>query len=251
MSFFCYTYVGDFMERLAKFIANSGYTSRRKAEELIKEGKVVVNGEIISELGTKVSGNDKVIVEGKMLNNNIKKVYYLLNKPRGVISSVNDEHNRTTVVDLINTSERIYPVGRLDYDTTGLLILTNDGELANILMHPKNEVEKTYIAKIRGILDSVMLNKLKKGVEVDKRKVVIKSVKVKKIDKEKNTSLVELSIVEGRNHIVKNIFKVLGYDVMKLTRTNYGFLNLDGLKSGEYRNLTLKEVKKLYSLNTK
>ncbi len=236
------------MERLQKVIANSGYTSRRKAEELIINGKVMVNGEIVKELGTKVNGNDTVTVEGKTLDLNTKKVYYLLNKPRGVISSVSDENQRKTVVDFIKTNERIYPVGRLDYDTTGLILLTNDGELANKLMHPKNEVEKTYIAKIEGILDKNAIESLKRGVVVEDRKVKIVRFKVKKKDIVKNTSLVEVTIVEGRNHIVKKLFKELGYEVIKLTRVSLDFLSIEGLKSGEYRELSLKEVKKLYSL---
>ena len=140
------------MERLQKVIADSGVTSRRKAEELILAGKVRVNGEVISELGVKVSGNDIVEVDGAILDRDIVKKYYLLNKPRGVISSVSDEKKRPTVVDYIDTDVRIYPVGRLDYDTTGLIILTNDGKLANLLMHPTNHVPKTYIAKIEGFL---------------------------------------------------------------------------------------------------
>jgi len=236
------------MERLQKVIANSGYTSRRKAEELIMNGKVMVNGKVIKELGTKVSGNDTITVEGKNININTNLVYYLLNKPRGVISSVSDDKNRTTVVDLIKTNERIYPVGRLDYDTTGLIILTNDGELANKLMHPRNEVEKTYIAKIEGLLDKDAINALKRGVVVEGRRVKIVRFKVKKKDIVKETSIVEVTIVEGRNHIVKKLFKELGYEVIKLTRVSLDFLSIDGLKSGEYRELSLKEVKKLYSL---
>jgi len=141
------------MERLQKVIANSGYTSRRKAEELILSGHVEVNGEIINTLGFKVSGSDIISIDGNIINKDIKKEYYLLNKPREVICSVTDDKCRKTVVDLVKTEARIYPVGRLDYDTTGLIILTNDGELANILMHPKNEINKTYVAKINGILN--------------------------------------------------------------------------------------------------
>lgn len=236
------------MERLQKVIANSGYTSRRKAEELILEGKVLVNGKVVKELGVKVSGNDSIVVEGKNLNTNTKKVYYLLNKPRGVISSVKDEVGRKTVIDFIKTDERIYPVGRLDYDTTGLIILTNDGELANKLMHPKNEVEKTYIAKLEGIIGVDAIKSLKRGVVVEGRKVNIVKFKIKKKDIVKETTLVEVTIVEGRNHIVKKLFKELGFNVEKLTRVRLDFLNIDGLKSGEYRELSLKEVKKLYSL---
>lgn len=236
------------MERLQKVIANSGYTSRRKAEELILEGKVLVNGKVVKELGVKVSGNDSIVVEGKNLNTNTKKVYYLLNKPRGVISSVKDEVGRKTVIDFIKTDERIYPVGRLDYDTTGLIILTNDGELANKLMHPKNEVEKTYIAKLEGVIGVDAIKSLKRGVVVEGRKVNIVKFKIKKKDIVKETTLVEVTIVEGRNHIVKKLFKELGFNVEKLTRVSLDFLNIDGLKSGEYRELSLKEVKKLYSL---
>ena len=236
------------MERLQKIIANSGYTSRRKAEELITQGRVYVNGEKVTTLGTKVSYNDTIVIDGKTINKDIPKEYYLLNKPRNYICSLNDEKKRKTVVSLIETDTRIYPVGRLDYDTTGLLILTNDGELANILMHPSNNVEKVYIAKIEGILTTEEIYKLKDGVVVDGIKCVPKRVKIKKRDLEKNTEIVEITIVEGRNHIVKNIFKELGHAVEKLKREKYAFLELNGLRSGEYRMLDLKEVRKLYSL---
>ena len=236
------------MERLQKVIAESGYTSRRKAEELIKEGKVEVNGKLVTELGTKVSGTDSIVVEGVSLKKNDVKEYYLLNKPRGVISSASDDKDRKTVVDLINTDTRIYPIGRLDYDTTGLILLTNDGELTNILSHPKHEVEKTYIAKIEGILTVEEINKLKKGIEIDGRKCVPVRFKVRKKDKEKNNSMVEITIIEGRNHIVKKLFQSLKHDVIKLKRESYAFLNLGNLQSGEYRELSTKEVKKLYSL---
>lgn len=234
------------MERLQKIIANNGYTSRRKAEELIKLGKVKVNGKVILELGTKVNKEDTIEIEGNILKINEKKVYYLLNKPRGVISSVTDPENRKTVVSLIDTDERIYPIGRLDYDTTGLILLTNDGELANLLMHPKNEVEKKYIAKIEGVLSPSEFYGLKKGIVIEGRKVIPTHLKVKK--EIENSSIVEICILEGRNHIVKKIFESLGHPVEKLKRESYAFLTLGNLKSGEYRELSLKEVKKLYSL---
>lgn len=234
------------MERLQKIIASSGYTSRRKAEELIKNGQVKVNGNVVRELGTKVSGTDTIEVEGNILERTEKKVYYMLNKPRGVISSVTDDLKRKTVVSLIDTDIRIYPIGRLDYDTTGLILLTNDGELANMLMHPKNEVEKTYIAKIEGILSPSEFYGLKKGIEIEGRKVVPSHLKVRKQTEE--SSIVEISIIEGRNHIVKKIFESLGHPVSKLKRESYAFLSLGNLKSGEYRELSLKEVKRLYSL---
>ena len=240
------------MERLQKVIASYGYTSRRKAEELIRKGKVMVNGKIITELGTKVEANDVISIDSVIINKDVKQEYYLLNKPRQVISSVEDKQGRITVRDLINTDARIYPIGRLDYDTTGLIILTNDGDLANLLMHPSFEVEKTYVAKVNKVLDKDDIKKIKSNIVVEGRKVVIKSFKIKKKDFEKNTSVVELTIVEGRNHIVKKIFASMNIDVIKLSRVGYAFLTIDNLKSGEYRNLTIKEIKKLYALkNTK
>jgi len=239
------------MERLQKVISNSGYCSRRKAEEIILKGRVFVNDEMINTLGYKVKGNDIITIDGNIINKDIKKEYYILNKPREVICSVKDEKNRKTVVDLIKTDARIYPVGRLDYDTTGLIILTNDGNLANILMHPKNKIYKTYIAKINGILKDEDYKKIKKGILIDNRKLLVDSIKTKKIDKTKNTSLVEVIIHEGRNHIIRKLFEKLGCDVIKLTRSKLAFLNIDDLKSGEYRELSLKEVKQLYSLNIK
>lgn len=236
----------NFMERLQKVIANSGYCSRRKAEELISKGKVYVNGERVTELGTKVNKTDAIEVEGKVLSLEEDKVVFLLNKPRGVISSVSDDKGRKTVVDLIDTTKRIYPIGRLDYDTTGLILLTNDGELANTLMHPNNKVEKKYVAKLNKYFEISDLKKLEHGIKVDGVKCTPTRVKIKKNDKEKDYSIVEISIVEGRNHIIKRVFMELNYLVDKLTRIEYAFLNLDGLKSGEYRQLTIKEVKKLY-----
>ncbi len=234
------------MERLQKVIANSGYCSRRKAEELISKGKVYVNGEKITELGTKVNKTDAIEVEGKILNIEEDKVTYLLNKPRGIISSVSDDKGRKTVVDLIDTTKRIYPIGRLDYDTTGLILLTNDGELANLLMHPNNKVEKKYVAKLNKYFEISDLKKLEHGIKVDGVKCTPTRVKIKKNDSEKDYSIVEISIVEGRNHIIKRVFMELNYLVDKLTRIEYAFLNLNGLKSGEYRQLSIKEVKKLY-----
>lgn len=236
------------MERLQKVIAASGYTSRRKAEELIQAGKVMVNDKIVTELGTKVNSDDIISVEGTIINKNIKYEYYLLNKPRGVISSANDNEGRTTVVDLITTKSRIYPIGRLDYNTTGIILLTNDGDFANHLMHPSFNIEKTYIAKLEGIITSEDISKLKKGITIEGRKVEVKRFKLKKKDLEKNTSLIEVTIIEGRNHIIKKLFEKLNLPVNKLSRIGYGFLTLDNLKSGEYRTLTLKEVKKFYSL---
>lgn len=236
------------MERLQKVIANMGYCSRRKAEELILNKKVYVNGDLVTELGTKVSVNDVIVVEGVTLNKKVKYEYYLLNKPRGVICSAKDDKGRKVVTDLIDTKERIYPVGRLDYDTTGLLILTNDGDFANILMHPSNEVEKTYLAVIEGIMTTEEIYKLKGGVTIDGVKVVPKRVKIKKKDEVRGKEKVEITIVEGRNHIVKKMFEAVGHPVAKLTRERLAFLDVKGLKSGDYRYLTMNEVKRLKAL---
>ena len=233
-------------ERLQKRIAESGYTSRRNAEKLIQEGKVLVNGEIVTKLGTKVTEKDEIIVDGEFLETQ-KFEYYLLNKPRGIISSSSDEKGRKTVVDLIETQSRVYPVGRLDYDTTGLILLTNDGELTNLLTHPKSKVPKTYLAKINKVLTMEEYHKIKEGIVIDGRKVKVKSVKIKKKYPKNNTSFVEITIIEGRNHIVKRIFESLGIDVIKLTRTNYAFLDLGTLRSYEYRTLTKDEVARLYN----
>ena len=233
------------MERVSKIIANAGYCSRRKAEELIKKGKVEVNGNII-ELGTKANDTDIIKVEGSFINKE-EKEYFLLYKPRSVITSTSDEKDRKTVVDLIRTQNRIYPVGRLDYDTTGILILTNDGELANLLMHPKNKVDKKYIVKVKGIVMPVILKKLCTGVMLDGVKTAKALAKVKKYDKKTNTSIVELTIHEGKNHQVKRMFEAFNIEVLKLKRETFAFLDLSGLKSGEYRKLTPKEVKKLYN----
>lgn len=235
------------MERLQKFISNSGITSRRKAEELILKGKVKVNGKIITELGTKVSGNDTVEVNGQILKSELKE-YYLLYKPRGVISAVTDDLGRKTVTDLIETKTRIYPIGRLDYDTTGIILLTNDGELSNILTHPSRDVEKEYIAKVRGFFKKEDAKKLMNGVMLNGVKTKKAYFKMKKYDKKTDSSYIRIIITEGRNHQVKDMLALFHYDTIKLKRERYAFLDLTGLKSGEYRKLSVKEVKQLYSL---
>ena len=236
------------MERLQKVIANLGYTSRRKAEELITSGKVKVNGEVVTELGSKVNNTDTIEVEDTILDNQKNYEYYLLNKPREVISSVSDEHNRKTVVDLIDTKERIYPIGRLDYDTTGAIILTNDGTLANKLMHPSSNIEKKYIAKVSGLVTGYEIKQLRSGVIIDGKRTSKAKVNLKKYDKKTDKSLVELVIHEGRNHQVKKMFETINHDVIKLKREEYANLKLTNLKPGEYRKLTNKEIAILYSL---
>ena len=236
------------MERISKVIANSGYISRRGAEELITEGRVLVNGEK-AILGQKVDGNDIITIDGKIIERtNGNYEYYILNKPRGVISTSSDEKGRKTVVDLINTKTRVYPVGRLDYDTTGALILTNDGDLTNKLIHPKNKVDKIYLAKVKGIMVVNDIKKLEKGVKIDNYTTSPAKVKLKSFDKKTNTSLVLITIHEGHNHQVKKMFETVGYDVIKLTRLSFAGIDVKSLKSGEYRKLSVKEVQRLYSL---
>ncbi len=237
-------------ERLQKVIAQSGVTSRRKAEKLILEGKVKVNNKVVKELGTKVSPDDKIEVEGIPLEKEIP-VYYLLYKPRGVISSVKDEKGRKVVTDFFpDVEERIYPVGRLDYDTSGILLLSNDGEFANKIMHPKFGVEKVYVAKIKGIPSKIELAQLRKGVR-DKGEV-LKAIRYRVIstDKKKNVSVLELTLREGKNRHVRRMMEQLGYPVLKLKRERYGLLTLDGLRIGEYRKLNPKEVKQMLNLAT-
>ena len=236
------------MERISKVIANAGYISRRGADKLILEGKVFVNGKV-AILGQKIDSDDIVTIDGKILEkNNGNYEYYILNKPRGVISTSSDEKKRKTIVDLIDTKTRIYPVGRLDYDTTGAIILTNDGELTNKLLHPSQKVDKVYLAKIKGIITGYEINKLKNGIKIDNYVTSPAKVKLKSFDKKTNTSMVLLTIHEGHNHEVKKMFEVIGYDVIKLTRLSFAGIDVKTLKSGEYRKLTLKEVQKLYSL---
>ena len=234
------------MERLQKVIAQAGVTSRRKAESLILEGKVKVNGVVVRELGTKVSSKDEIAVNDRIIEKEAKE-YYLLNKPRGVVTTTSDDKNRKTVMDYINTEARIYPVGRLDYDTTGALLLTNDGEFANILMHPNNQVDKVYLAKLNGIIKGEQINQLKNGVMIDDCLVKASRVKLKKVDPAKGTSMVEITIHEGKNHQVKKMFEAVGFLVDKLTRERIGIFKIKDLKSGEYRKLTPKEVQVVYS----
>jgi len=235
------------MERLQKVIAEAGYASRRKAEELIKAGKVYVNGEKVTEMGFKVNGNDIIDINGKPLKKE-EKEYYLLNKPRGFVTTTSDDKDRKVVTDLIETTKRIYPIGRLDYDTTGALILTNDGELTNLLNHPSSEIQKVYVAKIEGIVEPYKVKKLSDGVIVDGKKTSKAKVRIKKLDKKNDASYIELTIHEGRNHQVKKMFEAIGYNVIKLKREKYAFLDVNSLKSGEYRKLNTKEVKSLYAL---
>ena len=233
--------------RINKYIAHAGVASRRKAEELIKQGLVTLNGQMVTELATTVKSGDRVEVEGQPIYNE-EKVYYLLNKPRGVISSVRDDKGRQTVVDLLpEVKERIYPVGRLDWDTSGLLILTNDGDFTDKMLHPRHEIDKVYVARVKGLASKDNLRPLTKGIVIDGKKTQPARYRIVKTDREKNRSVVELTIHEGRNHQVKKMFEAVGLMVDKLSRTRFGTLDLSGLNSGEARRLNKKEISHLYT----
>ncbi|MGX0164970.1 23S rRNA pseudouridine2605 synthase [Staphylococcus capitis] len=236
------------LERLQKRIANSGYTSRRKAETLITEGKVKVNGQVVTELGTKVSHSDTVEVEGIKIEQE-DKMYILFYKPTQVITSVSDDRGRKVVTDYFEDIEtRIYPVGRLDYDTSGVLLLTNDGEFTNLMTHPRYHIKKKYVAKLKGYLMREQVKELEQGIELEDGFTQPAQVKIKRQDKEKITTLVEITISEGRNRQVRRMFEYFGHEVNKLTRIQFGPLDLKGLNAGEGRVLTPHEVKTLRHL---
>lgn len=232
-------------ERLQKVIAQAGIASRREAEKMILAGRVRVDGQVVTKLGTKVSSIEQVVVDNQPIERESHHTY-LFYKPRGVISAVKDNKGRKTVADYFtDLPYRLYPVGRLDYDTSGLLLMTNDGELANLLMHPRNEVDKVYVAKIKGILQPDEIKALKKGVQIGRYKTKPAQVKVLKTNPRAQTQIVQLTIHEGHYHQVKEMFKAVNHLVDKLSRERYSFLDLQSLTSGQYRELNRKEVDRL------
>ncbi|MGN1344305.1 MAG: pseudouridine synthase [Traorella sp.] len=235
------------MERLQKVIASSGLTSRRKAETMIVENRVKVNGKLINELGYKVKKGDQIEVDGKLIQRE-NKVYYVMNKPKKTICTLNDEHNRKTVVSLIECEERIFPVGRLDYDTSGVLILTNDGEFANLITHPRYHLYKTYDVLIDGILNSSQIKQMEKGIPLEDGMTLPSKVRIRKKDFEHKKTKFDLTIQEGRNHQVKRMVEYFGYQVTSLHRKSIGFLKVDDMSQGQYRILKPQEVKDLRKL---
>lgn len=237
-------------ERLQKVIAKAGIASRRKAEELITSGKVKVNGKVITEMGVKVSDNDEIVVNGQPIRQE-NKVYYLLNKPRRTICSVSDEKGRDTVLSCFEgVNERIYPIGRLDYDTSGLLLMTNDGEFANLMMHPRYHLPKTYHVTVSGVITDDMARILSNGIVIDDKKTLPCDVAILERSVNKNRTVLDITIYEGRNREIRKMMEYFHTEVTRLERIGYGFLDLGHLRQGEYRRLRMFEVKRLKEMAT-
>ncbi len=232
--------------RINKFIANKGICSRRKADELIKEGKVKVNGKLVIELGLDVNEKDNVEIDGIESLESQNLVYFMLNKPKGYICSSSDEKGRKTVLDLVKTKERIYPVGRLDYDSEGLIILTNDGDLAFKLTHPKMQVSKTYVVKIKGQIKESELAVLRAGVKIGD--VKYNKCKVKVIATDKNWTKLSIVLFEGKNREIRNMLDFIGKEVILLKRVAISELKLGGLSRGEFRPLKDFEIEYLKNI---
>ncbi|SCW27635.1 23S rRNA pseudouridine2605 synthase [Paenibacillus tianmuensis] len=234
------------MDRLQKVLAEAGVASRRKCEELITAGRVEVNDKVVKTLGVKVDpSQDFIKVDGKPIRRQ-SKVYVIFNKPKGVITSAQDPEGRKTVTEFFkNIKQRIYPIGRLDYDTEGLLLLTNDGEFAHLLTHPKHHVPRTYLATVKGVPHGSLLDKLKNGIELEDGKTAPAEVEYQDVRPETNESVVKITIYEGRNRQVRRMFDAIHHPVIKLKRIQFGPLLLSGIPRGKFRHLTPQEVNEL------
>ena len=237
-------------ERLQKFIANQGICSRRKAEEYITSGRIKVNGNVIMELGTKIDPNKDVVeVDGKKISNiSGKKVYILLNKPIGYVTTTRDQFNRNTVLDLVNVKEKVLPVGRLDMYTSGAIILSNDGDFIYKITHPKYEVEKTYNVTLKGQVTDEEIEQLRNGVQIENYVTGKAKVKILRIDKEKDLSRVEIIIHEGKNREVRKMCEAIGRKVLALHRTKIGNISVKDLRLGTWRYLKPNEIKSLLDI---
>ena len=233
--------------RINKYIAQAGIASRRKADQLIMSGKVKVNGAVMKEPGYDVAEGDKVEVNGRLLENRTKLEYVLINKPTGMVTTVSDDKDRLTVMEVVKDIDaRLFPVGRLDYNTSGALLMTNDGEMAYKLTHPKHEVYKTYRARVAGVLSNEKVARLRKGVDIGG--FVTSRAKVNVIKGNQHSTIVEISIHEGKNRQVRKMFAAVGNPVQELERTAIGEIRLGHLKPGHYRKLTREEIQYLRSV---
>lgn len=233
-------------ERLQKYMAKCGVASRRKSEEIISQERVSVNGIIVNQIVMIEEGLDIVKVDGQIIRPEEKKVYLLLNKPVGVITSVKDQFNRKTVTEILNIDERVYPVGRLDYDTSGLLLLTNDGDITYKITHPSHEVEKVYLARIKGIPSMEEIESFKNGLEIEDYVTAPSDIEI--LNRYENSSLAQIKIHEGRNRQVRKMCNAIGHPVLELKRVKMGQIELGGLKPGEWRELTDAEIQYLKNL---
>lgn len=232
------------MIRLQKYIADSGVASRRKAEELILQGSVKVNGNVVMEMGIKVGDSDSVEVHGKVIKPESKKVYILLNKPSGYVTTVKDQFRRPTVLDLLKgVNERVFPVGRLDYETTGLLILTNDGDFTHKMTHPKHEIEKKYLVTVAGTPTKEEISSFESGLEIED--YVTSPAKLKILNSKERNCTIEVTIHEGRNRQVRKMCDAIGHPVLSLKRISLGKVTLGDLQEGNWRELTKNEVASL------
>ena len=232
--------------RLQKYLADAGIASRRKAEELIKQGKVYVNGKIVNELGTKVTPNvDEIRYEGKKVEIEEKYIYILLNKPIGYVTTVKDQFNRDSVMDLVKIRKRLVPVGRLDMYTSGALILTNDGDFVYQVTHPKHEIEKTYTVTIKGIVQNSEVEQLRNGIKIDDYITKPARVKILKTDTEKDISRLEITIHEGKNRQVRKMCEAVGRKVLALHRSKIGGIGVKDIELGKWRYLTANEVQQI------
>lgn len=236
--------------RINKYIALCGVASRRKAEELILAGRVTVNDEVMTELSYQVDEeNDIVKVDDKLIKEENKLVYILLNKPEGYITTVKDQFDRPSVLDLVSDiKERVYPIGRLDYETSGLLLLTNDGDLTYKLTHPKHEIDKTYVARVKGKLTKEEIERFKSGLEIEDYTTAPAKLKVIKYDEQRDSSLLEIKIHEGKNRQVRKMCKAINHPVLRLRRSAMGKIKIGDCEIGKYRYLTEDEIKYLKNL---
>lgn len=234
--------------RLNKYLANLGYTSRRKVEDLLHQKNLTINGVKVLDKGFRVNPEkDRILLDGKEIKASPEFIYIMLNKPKGVVSTAKDEHGRTTVVDLVNSKERLYPIGRLDADSKGLIFLTNDGSLTNKLTHPKFHTPKTYIALIQGKVDEKTLNKLRNGVELKEGKTSKAEVEI--VEPKPNRTILEITLFEGKNRQIRRMCAALKLNLLELKRVAIGRVKLGDLESGKYRTLTKSEISSLKEIS--